>query len=100
MYEGDYYSNSNSPYAPAKRAPAIALRVVPTTGSAGVPTPVTLTWSIEYGVSASIDNGVGVVNPVNGSVVVPGILATTTWTLTVIALNGSSTPASATYTAS
>lgn len=100
MYEGQYLSNSISPFAPAKRNPVIGLRVTPTTGPVGVPTDVTLSWTIEYGASASIDQGVGVIAPVTGGRVVTGVLATTTWTLTVIGLNGVPVIVSATYTAS
>ena len=100
MYEGDYLSNSISPYSPAKRVPVISLRATPNAGAVGVPTAVTLSWTIEYAASASIDQGIGAIAPTSGSRVVSGVVATTTWTLTVTPLNGTPVQAQATYTAS
>lgn len=96
---GDYYSNSLSPYAPINRDPIVTFTANPTNGAIGVPTNVTLTWTSDLGVSASINNGVGAVS-VSGSVVVNGVIATTTWTLTINKLNGTTYQKQVTYTAS
>jgi hypothetical protein len=96
---GDYISNSLSPYSPVKRNPNITFLVAPPSGSAGVPTDVVLTWSSDLGVSASIDQGIGPV-ALSGNRTVFGVVATTTWTLSITKLDGAIVTQPVTYTAS
>ncbi|HAX95747.1 MAG TPA: hypothetical protein DCY35_04395 [Prolixibacteraceae bacterium] len=61
-----------------------------TPGSIGQGESAILVWDMSRGISASIDNGVGVVNPVRGSQAVTP-LSTTTYTLAVTNAAGSDT---------
>ncbi len=61
-----------------------------TPGSIGQGESTTLVWDMSRGISASIDNGVGSVNPVRGSQEVTP-LSTTTYTLAVTNAAGSDT---------
>ncbi len=99
MYEGDYLSNSISPYSPAKRNPTVLFTATPSSGPVGVPTDVLLSWNSDLGVTASIDQGVGPVGIVGTSLRI-GVLATTIWTLSITKLNGDVFDTQVTYTAS
>lgn len=98
MVSGTSVSNNGSLLSPVRRDPVIVFITNPAAGAVGVPTPVTLSWSSDLGVSASIDNGVGAV-ALTGSTIVAGVVATTTWTISVTKLNGSIVTKTVTYTA-
>jgi hypothetical protein len=99
MYEGNYLTNTLSPYAPIHRTPVVTFTATPNVGPVGVPTDVLLSWTSDLGVSASIDQGVGAVG-INGTSNRVGVLATTTWTLTITKLDGTTYQQQVTYTAS
>lgn len=76
-----YYLASSGPVAPT-----CTLSSMVAGGS------VTLTWTTANSpTSASIDQGIGAVNPAGGSLVIPLPLVTTTYTLTVMNAAGTST---------
>ena len=99
VFQGEYISRNMSPFSPMKRNPTGTFTATPSTGSVGVPTPVLLAWNFDLGVSASIDNGVGAVG-ISGSSNRPGIVATTTWTISITKLDGTVFQQQVTYTAS
>lgn len=99
MIEGLYATNATSPYSPTRRNPTGTFLAAPPSGVAGNPTNVTLTWSFDLGVSASIDQGIGPV-ALSGNTVVNGLTASRTWTISIVKLDGTTYQQQVSYTAS